>query len=196
MNRLLLEHLALAGAFPASTVVSTLTRIGGCSVFLDLLTSTGIADDLEGGPPFTVFAPTDEAFAALDARSRSLLAQGDDELAIEVVEHHVVRGVVQRRSMREGASLSTLQGEAISLRREGLLCLVDGAALLVADQRAGASIVHVIAAVLSPRWALAGEPVSARWRRFERDRLAACRRDRLESIQGPCDVEARRCADR
>lgn len=189
------ESTATSGAARRSCVGATLRRKGRCSVFLALAEACRLAEELDGHAPYTVFAPDDDAFSALGAGAIELLRGPDNELAHEVLEHHVVRGALLRGALGGATRVNSLQGEPLTLRRHGLGLRVDDAHVQVADLRAGVSVVHVVSRVLSPRWSMPATATrAARWRRFELDRLRDERRSGLGGARSSCEVQGRRCS--
>jgi uncharacterized surface protein with fasciclin (FAS1) repeats len=109
-----------------------------------------LADDLSGVGPFTVFAPTDAAFAALPAGTiDALLADPTGDLA-QILLYHVVSGSVLSTDLSDGQIVTTLQGQTVTIDITGGIVTVNGAQVIVADLLAENGVVHVIDAVLLP----------------------------------------------
>ena len=109
-----------------------------------------LADDLSGPGPFTVFAPTDAAFAALPAGVLDdLLADPTGDLA-EILQYHVLSGQVLSTDLMDGQMAETLQGEDITVTINGDDIFINQALVTVADLLADNGVVHVIDAVLLP----------------------------------------------
>jgi uncharacterized surface protein with fasciclin (FAS1) repeats len=112
--------------------------------------AAGLADDLSGDGPFTVFAPTDDAFAALPAGViDALLADPTGALA-EVLLYHVVSGTALSTDLSDGQMVTTLLGEDVTVTINGSGVFINDAQVIVADILADNGVVHVIDAVLLP----------------------------------------------
>ena len=110
-----------------------------------------LADDLSGPGPFTVFAPTDAAFAALPAGVvDSLLVDPTGDLA-QILLYHVVSGTALSTSLTDGQTITTLQGEDITVTIDTNGVMINNAMVVVADILADNGVVHVIDAVLIPQ---------------------------------------------
>jgi uncharacterized surface protein with fasciclin (FAS1) repeats/predicted lipoprotein with Yx(FWY)xxD motif len=109
-----------------------------------------LADDLSGDGPFTVFAPTDDAFGALPAGTLDdLLADPTGDLA-EILQYHVVSGKVMSGDLEDGMKVETLLGDSIMIEITDGNVFVNGAQVIIPDLEAGNGVVHVIDAVLLP----------------------------------------------
>jgi transforming growth factor-beta-induced protein len=120
--------------------------------------AAGLADDLSGAGPFTVFAPTDAAFAALPTGLLdALLADPTGDLA-SVLLYHVVAGQALSTSLSDGQVIETLLGQDITITIDANGVFVNDAEVIIADLLAENGVVHVIDAVLVPEL---GEPLPA-----------------------------------
>jgi uncharacterized surface protein with fasciclin (FAS1) repeats len=129
-------------------IVETARDAGTCTTLIAAIDRAGLESTLAGEGPFTVFAPSDEAFAQLpDGTVDSLLAE-PDKLA-EVLTYHVVPGRVTAADVVGLTSAPTVQGEELSVSVDGSIH-VDGARMISADIEASNGIVHVIDRVLLP----------------------------------------------
>ncbi|MDX2344597.1 MAG: fasciclin domain-containing protein [Acidimicrobiia bacterium] len=123
---------------------------GGFNTLVAAVQAAGLVETLSGDGPFTVFAPTDEAFAALpEGTLDALLA--DPEALAEILTYHVVSGKVLAADVVGLSSATTVQGEDIAI------AVVDGAVVLngssnvtATDVAASNGVVHVIDAVILP----------------------------------------------
>jgi hypothetical protein len=105
---------------------------------------------LSGAGPFTVFAPTDAAFAALPAGTvEALLADPTGDLA-QILLYHVASGSVMSTDLSDGQIVTTLQGQTVTITITGGNVFVNDAQVIVADIEAENGVVHVIDAVLLP----------------------------------------------
>jgi uncharacterized surface protein with fasciclin (FAS1) repeats len=111
--------------------------------------AAGLVETLSGEGPFTVFAPTNEAFAALpDGLLDALLLPENKDALTEILTYHVVSGKVLSTDLSSG-EVATVQGEDVTVVVDDGVT-VEGANVVVADVEAGNGVVHVIDAVIVP----------------------------------------------
>jgi len=138
-----------APATPAKNIVQTAIAAGQFKTLASLLTKAGLAGTLQGKGPFTVFAPTDAAFAKVP--KATLAALGKDKAKLRaVLLYHVVKGKVTAARAMKLRSAKTLQGKSLSIRVSGGKVLVGGATVTKADVTASNGVIHVINKVLIP----------------------------------------------
>jgi transforming growth factor-beta-induced protein len=138
-----------APATPAKNIVQTAIAAGQFKTLASLLTKAGLAGTLQGKGPFTVFAPTDAAFAKVP--KATLAALGKDKAKLRaVLLYHVVKGKVTAAQAMKLRSAKTLQGKSLSTRVSGGKVLVGGATVTKADVTASNGVIHVINKVLIP----------------------------------------------
>lgn len=130
-------------------VIQTAQDAGGFGTLLAALGAAGLTDFLGGDGPFTVFAPTDDAFAALPAHTIEALLADTDRLT-DILTYHVVAGAVTSDVVVTLPSAETLNGASVEITVEGGSVMVDGASVTVVDIEATNGIIHVIDAVLLP----------------------------------------------
>jgi uncharacterized surface protein with fasciclin (FAS1) repeats len=149
---------ASATAGPATTagprmgeknLVQTAIAAGQFKTLASLLQKAGLAATLEGKGPFTVFAPTDAAFAKLPKATLAALAKNKARLRA-VLLYHVVRGKVTAAQAMKLHSAKTLEGESLSIRLNGSKVIVGGATVTKANVIASNGVIHVINKVLIP----------------------------------------------
>ena len=129
-------------------IVETAREAGTFTTLIAAIDRAGLEPTLAGEGPFTVFAPSDEAFAQLpDGTVDSLLAE-PDKLA-EVLTYHVVPGRVTAADVVGLATAPTVQGEELRVSVDGSVH-VDGARVISADIEASNGLIHVIDRVLLP----------------------------------------------
>ncbi len=131
------------------TIVQTAQEAGSFTTLLAALDVASLTSALEGTGPFTVFAPTDAAFAAIDADVLNDLIANPDLLA-RVLTYHVVSGEFTSTDVAGLSSAPTLNGKDVSLSFDGTTVMVDGATVIGADVEASNGIIHVIDQVLLP----------------------------------------------
>lgn len=129
-------------------VVDTAARTAELSTFTRLVQQAGLADTLRAGGPYTVFAPSDEAFKALPAKTLADLA-GDKEQLKSVLGFHVVASRLPAAEVKNG-NQKTLQGANLALSKAGTFVTVEDALVTRADVTATNGVVHVVDKVLMP----------------------------------------------
>ena len=133
---------------PAGTVVDVVVNSDVHNTLETAVVAAGLADALGGEGPFTVFAPTDDAFAALGQETiDALLADPTGDLA-NILQYHVVEGKVYSSSLSNGQSATTLFGTDIFVTINDTAVFINQARVTVADILATNGVVHVIDAVL------------------------------------------------
>ena len=133
----------------AGTIVDVASNTEGFSTLVAAVGAAGLAETLSGEGPFTVFAPTDEAFAALPegVLDALLLPENKDVLA-KILTYHVVAGQVLAADVTDG-DVPTVEGQTIALSTaDGVT--VNGAKVVQADVMADNGVIHVIDAVILP----------------------------------------------
>jgi uncharacterized surface protein with fasciclin (FAS1) repeats len=130
-------------------IIGVATEAGTFSTLLTAVEAAGLVETLQGEGPFTVFAPTDEAFAALpEGTLDSLLA--DSEALSQVLLYHVVPGEVMASDVIELDSATTVQGEDLAIIVEGDSVKVNQAEVIATDVAAANGVIHVIDQVVLP----------------------------------------------
>lgn len=119
------------------------------STLVAAVTAAGLVETLQGDGPFTVFAPTDEAFAALPEGTLEALLE-DIPALTAILTYHVVPGAVMSTDLSDGMTAETVNGASITIGvGEGVT--VDGANVIQADIEASNGVIHVIDAVILPQ---------------------------------------------
>lgn len=106
---------------------------------------------LEGTGPFTVFAPTDAAFAAIQKDVDSLLKPENKDKLASILTYHVVSGKHLAADLKDGAELTTVQGEKLKVSIKDGKVLIGDADVVTADVDASNGVVHLIDKVLLPK---------------------------------------------
>jgi uncharacterized surface protein with fasciclin (FAS1) repeats len=141
----------ISGCATVSTPVSvadTIANTPSLSTLNGLITSAGLTDTLKGTGPFTVFAPSNDAFKAVPAKTMDDLAQHPDKLKA-VLTFHVVAGKSMSADIKN-SKLTSLNGAHIELSKAGDYVTVESAAVTTADIAASNGVVHIIDTVLMP----------------------------------------------
>ena len=136
----------------AADIVDTAVSAGGFETLVAAVQAAGLVDTLKGDGPFTVFAPTDEAFAKLPAGTVEMLLKPENkDQLIAVLTYHVVPGKVMSGDIAgKKMAVKTVQGSELAVdATDGVK--VDGATVVGADVEASNGVIHVIDAVVLPK---------------------------------------------
>lgn len=148
--------LSLTLALPAfaadkANIIDTARAAGSFGTLLAAVEAAGLTDTLNGDGPFTVFAPTDAAFAALPAGTvEELLKPENKDKLTGILTYHVLPGTVMSTDLREGLKAKNVKGSEVTVTLEGG-AKVDGVAISTADIKASNGVIHVIDAVIMPK---------------------------------------------
>ncbi|WP_430421012.1 fasciclin domain-containing protein [Methylibium petroleiphilum] len=143
--------LALAGcaSTPApKTIAGTAAATPSLSTLNKLIADAGLTETLNGAGPYTVFAPTDDAFKAVPAKTLDALSKDKEQLKA-VLLYHVAPGKVLAADVQPG-NLKTAQGTNLAVAKAGSFVTVDEALVTQTDVVASNGVVHVIDKVLIP----------------------------------------------
>ncbi len=144
----------MAGATATKDIVDTAVAAGNFTVLVEAVQAAGLVETLKGAGPFTVFAPTDAAFAdalaALDMTKESLLA--DKEKLATILKYHVVAGKTLAADVvgLDGKDIATVAGPTIRITVDGDTVRVNDAKVTAADIVTSNGVIHVIDKVLLP----------------------------------------------
>ena len=145
---------AMGAALPAIAqdmdIVDTAVAADGFDTLVAAVQAAGLVDTLKSDGPFTVFAPTDEAFAALpEGTVETLLMEENRDQLVAVLTYHVVPGQVMSTDLSDGMMAATVQGSEITIGTEGGVTVND-ANVVQADIETSNGVIHVIDQVLLP----------------------------------------------
>jgi len=140
---------ALSGPAWAQDIVDTAVSAGSFKTLATALQAAGLVDTLKGPGPFTVFAPTDEAFAKVPKADLDALLKDKTKLT-SVLTYHVVPGRVMAADVNPGA-VKTVQGQSLTVRVNGGKVMVDEATVTKTDIVASNGVIHVIDRVVVPK---------------------------------------------
>jgi uncharacterized surface protein with fasciclin (FAS1) repeats len=133
-------------------VVDTAIAAGSFKTLAKALDAAGLVTTLKGGGPFTVFAPTDEAFAKLpDGTLETLLKPENKEKLRRILTYHVVAGKVMASDVVKLQSARAVSGDTIAVKVEDGMVHVDNATVTSADVLASNGVIHVIDSVILPK---------------------------------------------
>ncbi|MCS6949175.1 MAG: fasciclin domain-containing protein [bacterium] len=132
------------------TIVDIAVKAGNFKTLVQAVQAAGLVETLSGPGPFTVFAPTDEAFAKIPAETlQAVLA--DKEKLTAILTYHVVPGKLMAADVVNSTQLQTVQGQSITVRAEGGSVMVDNANVIQTDIEADNGVIHVIDTVIMPK---------------------------------------------
>jgi uncharacterized surface protein with fasciclin (FAS1) repeats len=147
MTAVLASGCASVASSPTD-VVATAARTPELSTLSRLIQDAGLADTLRAAGPYTVFAPSNEAFAAVPAKTLEELSRNKEQLKA-VLSYHVLPAKVSAAEVKVG-NAKTMQGANLALGRAGSIVTVEDAMVLRADVPVSNGVVHVIDRVLMP----------------------------------------------
>jgi uncharacterized surface protein with fasciclin (FAS1) repeats len=137
---------------PSKDIVDTAISAGSFKTLTTALEAAGLVETLKGKGPFTVFAPTDEAFAKLpEGTLKSLLMPANKQKLKAILTYHVVAGNVKAADVIKLSSAKTLNGQSVTIKVVGGKVLINGATVVKADIAATNGTIHVIDTVLMPK---------------------------------------------
>jgi uncharacterized surface protein with fasciclin (FAS1) repeats len=141
--------IAVTSTSFAADIVDTAVSAGQFTTLVKALKAADLVDALKQKGPYTVFAPTDEAFAKLPAGALDSLLNDKAKLAA-VLKYHVVPGKVMAAQVKPGA-VKTLQGQALAISTKDGSVMVDDAKVIKTDIDTSNGVIHVIDSVLMPK---------------------------------------------
>lgn len=158
--RLMLVGLVTAGLtvtpvgaadnYQKKDIVDTAVAAGNFKTLAAALEAAGLVETLKGKGPFTVFAPTDEAFAKLPTGTVESLLK-DKEKLTKILLYHVVSGNVMAKDVVNLKSAKTVQGSSVKINAKGGKVMVDNANVIQTDIVASNGVIHVIDSVIIPK---------------------------------------------
>jgi uncharacterized surface protein with fasciclin (FAS1) repeats len=143
--------VALAAAASAEDIVDVAVGAGSFTTLVAAVEAAGLVDTLKGEGPFTVFAPTDDAFAALpEGTVESLLEEENRDQLVAILTYHVIPGAVMSSDIAgQELSVETVNGQMLEIdATDGVM--VGGATVVQADIEASNGVIHVIDTVILP----------------------------------------------
>lgn len=143
---------AIAGAEEKKDIVDTAVGAGSFKTLVAAVKAAGLVETLKGKGPFTVFAPTDEAFAKLpEGTVESLLKPENKKKLVAILTYHVVAGKVTAKDVVKLTEAKTVQGSTVKIAvKEGKVS-VDGANVVKTDIETSNGVIHVIDSVILPK---------------------------------------------
>ncbi len=139
-------------AMATKDIVDTAISAGSFKTLAAALGAAGLVETLKGEGPFTVFAPTDEAFTKLPAGTvASLLEPSNKQKLIDILTYHVVAGNVKAADVVKLSSADTLNGQSITVKTKDGKVFIDHSTVIKADIETINGTIHVIDIVLMPQ---------------------------------------------
>ena len=142
----------IAGSQPKMDIVDTAVSAGSFNTLVAAIQAAGLAETLKGEGPFTVFAPTDDAFAKLPAGTLDdlLKPENKDKLAA-ILTYHVVSGKVMAKDVMTMKEAKTVNGQSVMVSMEAETVMIDNAKVVNADIECTNGVIHVIDTVVLPK---------------------------------------------
>ena len=138
------------GSMASKDIVDTAVKAGSFKTLVAAVQAAGLVDELKSDGPFTVFAPSDEAFAKLPAGTVEMLLKPENkDKLVAILTYHVVSGKVMSSDVKPGR-VETLEGTELVVSKEKGNLMVDGARIVSTDVKASNGVIHVIDAVIMP----------------------------------------------
>ena len=140
-----------ADAKPTADIVDTAVAAGSFNTLVAAVQAAGLVDTLKGEGPFTVFAPTDDAFAKLPAGTLEDLLKPENKAKLAaILTYHVVAGKVMAADVVKLTSATTVQGQDVAIKVADGKVSVDAAAVVKTDIETSNGVIHVIDSVILP----------------------------------------------
>ncbi|HHF0502298.1 TPA: fasciclin domain-containing protein [Vibrio diabolicus] len=133
-------------------IVDVATENGSFNTLVAAVKAADLVDTLKGEGPFTVFAPTDDAFAKLpDGTIDMLLMPENKDKLVSILTYHVVPGKVMAADVVKLDKATTVQGQDVMIKTMGDKVMVNGANVMATDVKAKNGVIHVIDTVIMPK---------------------------------------------
>ena len=136
-------------AMTGDTIVDVASSNPDFSTLVELLTTAGLAETLSGEGPYTVFAPTNEAFETVEAATLEELRNNPEQLAT-VLQNHVVEGNLTADQLSDGMTVTTLAGNELEVSIDGDTVMIGDATVVNPNVQASNGVIHAIDSVLVP----------------------------------------------
>ena len=141
-----------ANMVPSKNIVENAAGSADHTTLVAAVKAAGLAETLSGAGPFTVFAPTNEAFAALPKGAVDNLLKPEMKKDLTgVLTYHVVAGALKAADLKDGQKLKTVQGQELTVSVKDGKVKINGANVTIADVVSSNGVTHVIDAVLMPK---------------------------------------------
>ena len=132
-------------------VIDKLNETGKFTKFNETLTKSGLNEDLKGNGPFTVFAPLDDAFAAISAKTYyGLLNEANKDRLVKILGRHVFSKKITSSEINGEINLKAINGEEIKIKKVNGIVYINEAEVVTADIEVSNGVIHFINRVLQP----------------------------------------------
>ena len=149
------EHGVMVGGanmVMSKNIVENAVNSADHTTLVAAVKAAGLVETLSGTGPFTVFAPTNEAFAKLPAGTvDNLLKPAMKADLTKVLTYHVVPGMIKAADLKDGQKLKTVQGQELTVSVKNGKVMINGANVTIADAVSSNGVTHIIDAVLMPK---------------------------------------------
>jgi uncharacterized surface protein with fasciclin (FAS1) repeats len=145
-----------AAMFPSKNIIQNAVNSKDHTTLVAAVKAAGLVDTLEGKGPFTVFAPTNEAFGKLPAGTVDTLVKPENKATLtKILTYHVVPGKLEAKDLTDGKKLKTVEGEELTLKASGgKIMLMDAkggmSTVTIPDVNQSNGVIHVVDTVLMP----------------------------------------------
>ena len=145
-----------AAMFPSKNIIQNAVNSKDHTTLVAAVKAAGLVQTLEGKGPFTVFAPTNAAFGKLPAGTVDTLVKPENKAALtKILTYHVVAGKLEASDLTDGKMLKTVEGEELTVKREGGHVMIvdakgDSATVTIPNVNQSNGVIHVVDTVLMP----------------------------------------------
>ena len=141
-----------ANMVPSKDIVDNAAGSADHTTLVAAVKAAGLVETLKSAGPFTVFAPTNAAFAALPAGTVETLLKPENKAKLAgILTYHVVAGAVKAADLKDGQKIKTVQGEELTVSIKDGKVTINGANVTAADLAGTNGVIHVIDAVIMPK---------------------------------------------
>mgnify|MGYP003572725874 FL=1 len=148
----LISTALFASSHTKKDIVDTAVSAGSFNTLVAAVQAAGLAETLKGEGPFTVFAPTDDAFAKLPAGTLDdLLKPENKEKLAAILTYHVVSGKVMAKDVMTMKEAKTVNGQNVMVSMQADTVMIDNAKVVQADVECSNGVIHVIDSVILPK---------------------------------------------
>lgn len=137
---------------PSKDIVDNAMESSDHTTLVEAVKAAGLVETLKGKGPFTVFAPTNEAFAKLPKGTVDMLLKPENKAKLtSILTYHVVPGALKASDLKDGQMLKTVNGEDLKVTYKDGKWMVNGAVITIPDVVSSNGVTHVIDAVVMPK---------------------------------------------
>lgn len=141
-----------ANMVPSKNIVENAAGSADHTTLVAAVTAAGLGETLSGTGPFTVFAPTNDAFSKLPAGTVDNLLKPENKADLtSILTYHVVPGALKAADLQDGQKLKTVNGKELTVSIKDGKVMIDGATVTIADVISSNGVTHVIDAVMLPK---------------------------------------------